>query len=56
MAQVVNCEVVTVDTFKATAPLNEALSQRLPIERLKAFASGNKGVERVNEVTLAWTA
>ena len=25
-------------------------------ERLKAFASGNHGVEWGNEVTLAWTA
>jgi hypothetical protein len=41
---------------KATAPLNEPLSQRLTRERLKAFVSGNKGVERVNEVTLAWIA
>jgi hypothetical protein len=56
MAQVVNCAVVTVNTFKANAPLNEALSQRLTLERLKAFVSGNKGVEWVNGVTLAWTA
>jgi hypothetical protein len=56
MAQVVNCDAVPVNMVKATASLNEARSQRLMRKRLKAFASGNKGVERVNEVTLAWIA
>jgi inorganic pyrophosphatase/exopolyphosphatase len=56
MAQVVNCDAVPVNMVKATASLNEARLQRLMRKRLKAFASGNKGVERVNEVTLAWIA